>query len=665
MAVFEYVLIMLAAVLLSNLINRFVPALSAPLVQIALGVIISLIPFGAFGMDFVLEPELFFVLFLAPLVFRNSYTADKKTLWRMRKPIVGTAVVLVFITVIAVGCFTHLLIPAIPLAAAFALIGALGPTDVVAVEAVAKRADVPHKVMSILSGESIINDASGIICFQFAIIAMTTGGFSLWQASLRFILLGFGGLIAGIVMTGIKYMLVRKLRGLGIENVTLHILIEILTPFIIYMSSEALSVSGILAVFASGLAHSIMREKFNPETVKLNIAQDSVWEFLTFTLEGLVFVMLGLQLPAILKTIPNEEFPLSGFKMICCVFLLVLALLALRFLWWIATVRKKTYFEEGSPIGAVKAAMIFSLSGARGTVTLAIIMSLPLSLKSGAAFPDRDLAILLASGVIIISLLVANFILPLLAGRKTRKKKSAEEHAVYSEIIQGVISRLNSEATSENRFATEIVIRSFARRSATVRGRHSHREESHAEKELRKQVFLWERENTVSLLEDESIDKIAAQNFLAVLEERAKIARSGEKPGFFKRFIRFLKHLVRSYVKIGGAPNRGNFIAIIDSNQQYVLRKLSGIKTEENAAAVEKLSSEFELMSEINRSRRVHNSMVDSAVYAVAARGFSIESELIQEMFEADRISWEAAREMRSSISILEAQLQIDFLGNP
>ena len=126
MVVFEFVLIMLAAVLLSNLINRFIPALSAPLVQIVLGVAISLIPFGVFGFEFELEPELFFVLFIAPLVFYESYTTDKKTLCSMKKPIINAAVVFVFVTVIVVGFFTHLLIPAIPLAVAFALIGSLG-----------------------------------------------------------------------------------------------------------------------------------------------------------------------------------------------------------------------------------------------------------------------------------------------------------------------------------------------------------------------------------------------------------------------------------------------------------------------------------------------------------------------------------------------------------
>lgn len=667
MVVFEFVLIMLAAVLLSNLINRFVPALSVPLVQIVLGVIISLIPFGAFGFEFELESELFFVLFIAPLIFRNSYTADKKTMWDMKKPIAGAAVVLVFGTVIAVGFFTHFLIPAIPLAAAFALIGALGPTDVVAVDAVAKRVAVPHKIMSILSGESIINDASGIICFQFAIIAMTTGNFSLKQASFQFILLGFGGLLAGIVLTWVKYAIVNRLRRLGIGNITLHILIEVLTPFIIYMVAEALSVSGILAVFAAGIAHSFMREKFNPEIVKLNIAKDSVWEVLTFTLEGLVFVMLGIQLPDILKTIGSGVFPINGLEIAGYVLILTVTFAVLRFIWWRITVCKEMYQEEDSPISEVKAAIIFSLSGARGTVTLAIIMSIPLVIGDGTAFPERDLIILLASGVIIVSLLITNFILPLFVGRNSEETQSAEEQAACSEIIKGVISRLNSEATDENRLATEIVIRSYTKRSTAGRGGDSRHEETQIEKELRKQIFLWEKENTTSLLESESADKAAVEHFLDILNERAKTEKNERKEGFFTRLVWHLKNIIKLNRISGVKPKRGDFEAIIDSNQQYVIKKLNEIKDKENAAEVEKLLAEFELVSALNsvRPRKPAKSdalddVDDSAVYAVVARGFSFERELIQEMFEANRISRETAKEMRAAILTLETQLQND-----
>jgi len=659
MIIFEFVLIMLAAVLLSNLINRYIPALSAPLVQIALGVIISLIPFGAFGFEFELEPDLFFVLFIAPLVFHSSYTSDKKILWDMRKQILGAAVVLVFLTVIAVGFLTNFLIPAIPLAAAFALIGALGPTDDVAVDAVAKRVAVPRKIMGILSGESIINDASGIICFQFAIITMTTGSFSLKQASLQFVLLGIGGLLAGIFLTLIKYLIVNRLRTLGIRNITLHILIEVLTPFIIYMSAEALSVSGILAVFAAGITHSFMRDKFNPETVKLNIAQDSEWEFLTFTLDGLVFVMLGTQLPGILKTISG--LPINGLAIAGIVLLLTALFAILRFLWWLITIRKKTYQEADSPISAVKAAVIFSLAGARGTVTLASVMSIPLFLDNGTEFPERELIIFLASGVIVVSMLITNFFLPLFVRRITDERQTDKEQAAYFEIIQGVISHLKSETTDENRLATEIVIRNYAKRDTAERSGNLRYKETQIEKELRKQAFLWMKENTITLLENKKINKMTADHFLRAINMRTR--GSGSKAGFFRGLSMLFIHTINFRSKARLLSESGDFERIIVSNTQYVLEKLNKIKNVENTAAVEKLIAEFELMSAVGKNHVTSDtrlSMEDSSVQAIIERGFSIERELIQEMFEANRISREAAKEMRTAILTLETQLQSD-----
>jgi len=164
------------------------------------------------------------------------------------------------VTVVAVGYLMNLLIPSIPLAAAFALIAALGPTDDVAVASVGKRVNVPPKIMSILQGESIINDASGIVSFQFALAAMLTGSFSLMQATGRFFVVALGGIAVGLILSWLKYLLVHWIRSLSMENVTLHLLLGLLTPFVIFLIAEALHVSGILAIFAAGIAHSFNRE---------------------------------------------------------------------------------------------------------------------------------------------------------------------------------------------------------------------------------------------------------------------------------------------------------------------------------------------------------------------------------------------------------------------
>ncbi|MDR2039917.1 MAG: sodium:proton antiporter, partial [Bacteroidales bacterium] len=388
MLVFEYILILLVAIFISNLINRFLPSVSVPIIQILLGALIALIPLN-FKLE--LEPSLFFILFIAPLVFNSSMLMDKQSFWALKVPIMNLAFLLVFATVIGIGYLTHLLIPTIPLVAVFVLMAALAPTDDIAVFSVAKRVNVPPRIMNILSGESIINDASGIVCFQFAVAAVVTGTFSVTDAIGRFIILGLGGILVGLAFTLLKYALVRWIRSLGMENVTLHILIEILTPFLVYLIAETLEVSGILAIFSAGIAHSVGRKKLNPENASLNIASDSIWNVFSFTLEGLVFLILGTQLPDILRTVQSGSYPVETWEIVLYVLLITLIFALSRFVWSYCSIRKKVYHDPDHPISKFRACMIFSLSGARGAVTLASVLSIPILLNDGSAFPQRDM----------------------------------------------------------------------------------------------------------------------------------------------------------------------------------------------------------------------------------------------------------------------------------
>lgn len=663
MLLFEYVLILLAAVMLSNLINRFAPVLSAPILQIILGVLIALIPFGVFGFELELEPELFFVLFIAPLIFQTSMTADKKTLWELKWPIIGCAVALVIITSLVVGYSLHAIIPAIPLAATFALIGALSPTDDVAVGAVRHRATVPHKIMNILSGESIINDASGIVCFHFALVAAITGSFSITKAVGQFFFVGIGGILAGLVFTLMKYGLVKWLRLFGIENVSLHILIGLLTPFIIFMAAEGLGVSGILAVFASGISHSFARDKLNPETVNLKISLKSIWLVISFTFEGMVFVILGTQLPDILKTLWRHS--ISGWRIVGCAFLLTLVFAAFRFTWWVLMVREKSYQEIESPIGKIKSGMIFSLAGARGAVTLACVMSIPLALADGSRFPERDLIILLASCIIVMSLLITNFVLPLFAPRKPEQGKA--EAAARAEIIQKVMTQLLSEATEENRQATEIVVRSyFERNAASMAMGNNSRLETDEDKKLRAQALLWEKENTLAMLEKGTIDEADASHFIEVLDAHVNMGKGIKR--FFQKIAWFIRHLLRLKRLGGKRGDRNNFVKILTANSRFALERLNEIKNDENASAVDKLISNYELLTAFHtgmgrqrtREKPDDENAAKSILYEVLAKGFQMERGLIHQMFEAGRISRESAKEMRGNIAALQARLQAE-----
>ena len=353
MLLFEYGLILLFAILISNIINRFIPALSVPIIQVSLGVIIALLP-----IEFTLEmnPELFLIVFIAPLLFNDGIMADKKTLWKLRNPIILLAFGLVLLTVLVIGYLVHFLSPSIPLAAAFALAAALAPVDAVAVGALGKRIKIPHTIMGLLEGESLINDASGLVSFQFAIAAMVTGAFSLMRAGIELVVMSVDGVVIGLLFTHLKVRFVRWLRSLGMENVTLHILIGILTPFLVYILAEYCKVSGILAVVASGIMHSFDREKINPETAGLNISSDSVWGALVFVLNGLVFLILGTQLPTTIEAIWGIS-SMSKLKIISYIIIITLALMLIRFLWSLLTIKKDTY-EPEDRLSKIKASIL-------------------------------------------------------------------------------------------------------------------------------------------------------------------------------------------------------------------------------------------------------------------------------------------------------------------
>ena len=262
-------LLMLAAVLLSSVIDQLVPKVSSPLIQIGLGLLIAL--FAPSQINITLDPDLFLVLFIAPLLFDEAKNVDKGALWKNRRPVLSLAIGLVVVTALIIGFAVEWLEPSIGLFAAFALGAALGPTDAVAVASLSKETDIAPRDKSILEGESLINDASGIVAFQFALAAATTGTFSLLNASLDFVVSFFGGIAIGLALGYLGNFLVRRVRSWGLENTTFHVLFEVFTPFIVYLVANQLGTSGIIAVVAAGLVNVISPRTIGPSISRMNI----------------------------------------------------------------------------------------------------------------------------------------------------------------------------------------------------------------------------------------------------------------------------------------------------------------------------------------------------------------------------------------------------------
>lgn len=419
MHIITVILIMLLAVTVSGLLAR-ATRLPLPLVQIALG--FALVQFT--GDSVPLDPHVFFLLFLPPLLFLDGWHIPKDELFRDRGMVLELALGLVIFTVLGVGLFIHWLIPAMPYAVAFALAAILSPTDPIAVSAIAQRAPIPKRMMHILEGESLLNDASGLVCMKFAVAAALTGVFSLGEATLDFLWVALGGLGIGIAVTWI----VARIKGFIMrrfgEDAGSSILISVLIPFASFLAAEHFHASGILAAVAAGISMTFFES--GTLMAATRVQRRAFWDTVQFILNGTIFVLLGEQLPALLdrsiQTVADTGHS-NPWWLLVYVLVINAALALLRFTWVWVSMRISVYHArkrgEPRPPTDWRAVAAMSLAGVRGALTLAGVLTLPLALNDGTPFPARDLSIFLAAGVILMSLLAASFVLPkLLRGLK-------------------------------------------------------------------------------------------------------------------------------------------------------------------------------------------------------------------------------------------------------
>jgi CPA1 family monovalent cation:H+ antiporter len=408
------VLILLMLVGVSRLIGRVIP-LPLPLVQIAAG---ALLAWPTLGLHVALDPELFLFLFLPPLLFSDGWRMPKREFWHLRGPILTLAVGLVLFTVVGAGYFIHWLLPGVPLPVAFALAAVLSPTDAVAVSAISRNR-LPTPLMHILQGEALMNDASGLVTFKFALVAAVTGVFSLANASLTFVLVAVGGLAVGVALSWLVGRLRAWMIARGWDDPATHVVFMLLLPFAAYVLAERMEVSGILSAVAAGMMQSWL--DLLPRQTNTRLLNRSVWSLLEFAFNGLIFLLLGLQLPDIIKAVASHETSLwptllyRGLDVVA----IFLVLLTLRFVWvqsiWRLSVLLRRLRGKGevTQVPTARSCWLLTVGGVRGAVTLAGVMSVPL-LMGGEVFPERDLLIFIAAGVILLSLIAACIALPML-----------------------------------------------------------------------------------------------------------------------------------------------------------------------------------------------------------------------------------------------------------
>ncbi len=409
-----------------------------PILLLAVGIAVGFIPrFGSISID----PEVVFLIFLPPMLYDAAFNISFKDFKSNLNTISLLSISLVFITTTGIAVVARYCIPGMTWPLAFVLGAILSPPDAIAASGVTKGLGLPHRTSTILEGESLVNDASALVAFRFAVAAVAGSAFIPWKAGLMFLVALGGGFLMGVIIW-MAFALINKKFNLSTSVI---VSLNLLLPFVVYLLAEDVHVSGVIAVVTAGLIISKNKDKL-PEAVK--IQSKSVWETAIFILGGLIFVLIGLQFPQVIKNIPYEIFwPLIG-----CSFLIFFVALIIRMItiFWhrfdskrkSESIRKRHSNFPGIISGAnldekhkkqieenykkrierylsfvplsIKECIVIGWSGMRGIVSLAAALSLPLLMDDGSVFPQRDVIIFLTVVVVIIMLLVQGLGLPLL-----------------------------------------------------------------------------------------------------------------------------------------------------------------------------------------------------------------------------------------------------------
>lgn len=486
--------------------------------------------FADLPIDVTINSELFLVMFIAPLLFDESRNISNRILWDNRNTVLSLAIALVVVSVLVVGFVLHWLVPSISLAAAFALGAALGPTDAVAVASLGKTVKLGSRQKASLLGEALLNDASGIVSFQFAIAAAVTGSFSLADASWTFVVEFVGGIVLGLFLGAIAFFIMQRMRRAGVESATVHVCFELFLPFFVYLVATRFHVSGILAVVAAGLLISYIPQRmtvrsrnFSTFSTRLNIASESVWHLFSFVLNGVIFVNLGIVLSSTLAPALQENSA-DLFWIFSLVLILTAVIVGVRFLWILCADLLSDNPETGKRMKlggpAIRNALVTTLCGPKGAVSLSIASTIPFTVASGAVFPQRDLLLFLVCGVIVVTLLLANFVVPLIAPKSETDDDDELDPEYEIEMIQNVISGLKRRQTIENKQATGRVMRMYHRRLTAARRRSVSGRQLRF---LRQEVLLHQRDFIKEAIAHDEVDKRLGTTYLKRVDRMLKL----------------------------------------------------------------------------------------------------------------------------------------------
>jgi Na+/H+ antiporter len=414
----ESLIILLGAAALLAQVARFLNV-PYPVFLVLGGLAIGFVP-GLPALQ--IPPEVIFVVFLPALLNYAAFFSSPRELRAHFRPIALLAIGLVLFTMVAIAFVVHYLID-IPWAVAFVLGAILAPTDPVAAQAVFRRLGVPSRVGTIIEGESLVNDGTGLVAYRIAVAAVVTGAFSIWEAGLDFLLVGGGGLLLGVILGWAVLPLWARVRDSSI-----FIALSLLTAYVVYvLAEEVLHVSGVLAVVSYGLYRGWRDPRIFPDA-STRIRNISFWQVLVFLLESMLFVLIGQQLRSILDGLGEY----SAWELLLYAALVYATLIMARFVWFFIVPSLNPVFDRLLRNRYVQSQwqerLLMSWSGMRGAVSLAAALAVPATLSGGSSFPERDLILFLTFCAILATLVLQGLTLgPLISALRLKSEDEADK----------------------------------------------------------------------------------------------------------------------------------------------------------------------------------------------------------------------------------------------
>ena len=668
MEIFETLLIFVALVIVSSFVHTFIPKVPLAFIQIILGMILFILPVPV---EFNFDSELFMVTLIAPLLFVEGVNVSRVHLRKYIKPVMMMALGLVITTVIGVGLFIHWIWPELPIGAAFAIAAILCPTDAVAVQAITKGKVLPKGSMTILEGESLLNDAAGIISFKIAVGVLITGTFSIFDAIQQFLIASIGGAIVGLIigMALVRFRLTLMRRG--IENINMFTFIQLLTPFVTYLIAELFHASGIIAAVVAGLVHGFERDRIAQTRTQLQMSYNHTWSILGYVLNGFVFSILGFLVPEVIVKIIKTE-PHNLLFLIVITLLVALAVYLFRFVWVyvlypyfylsVSPFQKMISKNDEDKVTESKPkrslyALIMTLCGVHGTISLAIALTLPYLLANHETFAYRNDLLFIASGMVILSLIIAQVILPLVTPDSPEVKignMSFKEARIY--ILEHVIDYLNQKSTFETSYRYGNVIKDYHDKLTFLKTVEKEDENSKELERLQKIAFNVETKTLEKLVDDGEITESVLENYMRYAERTEVYKQSS----LLRRIIVGLRGMLlkrRVKTKINSASSLSvtdNLLELGKINKLVhynVVSRLAKEATTDNKLEVGMICDGYLMRIDNLTPNNFFNSRHEDTLTKIKLNALREQRRILRELIENDEITEGTALKLRESIN--------------